>query len=108
MARKPYKHVIELPERERQALEKLVRAGKTERRVADRARIILWADEGVTVAETQRRLACGEQKVLHWRRDFLARRETEGPVKALMDRPRSGRPPVFSPAAGGGGQSHRL
>jgi DNA-binding CsgD family transcriptional regulator len=97
MARKPYKYIIKLTEAERQALEALVRGGKTERRLADRARIILWADEGSTIAETQRRLGCSEQIVLNWRRDFLARRQEEGPVKALKDRPRPGRPRVFSP-----------
>jgi transposase len=97
MARKPYKHIIKLTQTERQALGKLVRTGKTERRLADRARMILWADEGVTVRETQRRLGCSEQIVLNWRRDFLVRRDREGPINALKDRPRSGRPPVFSP-----------
>lgn len=97
MARKPYKHLINLTEDERQKLEKLVSSGKTERRLADRARMILWADEGITIAETQRRLGCSEQIVVNWRRDFLARREQEGPVEALKDRHRSGRPVTFSP-----------
>jgi len=97
MARKPYKYIIKLTQTERQALEKLVRNGKTERRLADRARMILWAAEGITVRETQRRLGCSEQIVLNRRRDFLARRDREGPINALKDRPRSGRPPVFSP-----------
>lgn len=97
MARKPYKHLINLTEDERQQLEKLVSSGKTERRLADRARMILWADEGITIAETQRRLGCSEQIVVNWRRDFLARREQEGPVEALKDRHRSGRPVTFSP-----------
>ena len=97
MARKPYKHIIKLTQTERQVLEKLVRSGKTERRLADRARMILWAAEGITVRETQRRLGCSEQIVLNWRRDFLARRDREGPINALKDRPRPGRPPVFSP-----------
>ena len=97
MARKPYKYLINLTESERQKLQSLVSNGKTERRLADRARMILWADQGVTIAETQRRLDCSEQIVLNWRRDFLLRREEVGPVNALKDRPRSGRPPVFSP-----------
>lgn len=97
MARKPYKYEIDLTTEERQQLEKLVSCGKSERRMADRARIILWADEGVTIAASQRRLGCSEQIVLNWRRDFLARRGEEGPVAALKDRPRCGRPPLFSP-----------
>ena len=97
MARKPYKHLINLTVTERQELEKLVSSGKTERRLADRARMILWADDGLTIAETQRRLGCSEQIILNWRRDFLARREPEGPIDALKDRPRPGRPVTFSP-----------
>jgi hypothetical protein len=89
--------LINLTVIERQDLEKLVSSGKTERRLADRARMILWADDGVTIAETQRRLECSEQIILNWRRDFLARRETDGPVEALKDRPRPGRPAIFSP-----------
>jgi DNA-binding CsgD family transcriptional regulator len=97
MARKPYKYIIKLTETERQELRALVSSGKTERRLADRARMILWAEAGVTIAETQRRLGCSEQIVLNWRRDYLARRETEGPIAALKDRPRPGRPVTFSP-----------
>ena len=97
MARKPYKYLINLTVDEYQKLERLVSSGKTERRLADRARMILWANEGVTIAETRHRLGCSEQIVLNWRRDFLARREQEGPVEALKDRHRSGRPVTFSP-----------
>jgi DNA-directed RNA polymerase specialized sigma24 family protein len=108
MARVAYKYKVKLKEAERQELEGLFRSGKTERRLAERARIILWADEGLSMGETAQRLGCSEQTILNWRRDFLARREEEGAVEALRDRPRSGRPPVFSPGADGTGQSHRL
>ena len=97
MARKPYKYLINLTVDERHKLEKLVSSGKTERRLADRARMILWADEGVSIAETQRRLGCSEQIVVNWRRDFLTRREQEDPLEALKDRLRPGRPLTFSP-----------
>ena len=97
MSRSPYKHIIKLENDERQQLKSLLASGTTERRLADRARMILWADEGVTIAETQRRLGCSEQIVINWRRDFLARRKDEGVTAALKDRPRSGRPVIFSP-----------
>lgn len=97
MARSPYKHIIKLENEERQQLKSLLASGTTERRLADRARMILWADEGVTIAETQRRLGCSEQIVINWRRDFLARRKDEGVIAALKDRHRSGRPVIFSP-----------
>lgn len=97
MTRKPYKHIINLTVDERQKLEKLVSGGKTQRRLADRGRMILWANEGITIAETQRRLGCSEQIVVNWRRDFLARREQEGVIEAIKDRQRPGRPVIFSP-----------
>ncbi len=108
MARSPYKYVIKLTNEERQKLEVLVRNGKTERRLADRARMILWAEAGITIAETQHRLQCSEQIIINWRRDFLIRRQREGVEQALHDRPRSGRPPHFSPSAGGASQSRGL
>jgi hypothetical protein len=99
MPKKPYKYIISLTETQRAELQQLVRSGKTERRIADRARIVLWADEGLTIAKTQHRLGCSEQIVINWRRDFLERRDSESIVSALSDRPRSGRRPGFSPSA---------
>ncbi len=93
MARKPYRYVIELAPHERSQLEALIRAGTTERRVADRARIILWAADGLTIAETQKRLDCSEQTILNWRRIFLDRRGRYEIPELLRDRPRPGRPP---------------
>jgi len=56
--------------------------------------IILWADKGKTIAQTAELLGCCEQTVLNWRIRFLERR-SEGPVAALMDLPRSGRPVIY-------------
>ena len=97
MTQLPYKYIIQLREDERKELEAVVRSGKSERRLADRARMILWADEGVTLLETVKRLGCSEQIVVNWRRAFVTRREQEGTVGALRDRPRPGRPKHFSP-----------
>ena len=66
MAQKPYKYIIKLTQAERKELEGVIRSGKTERRLADRARMILWADAGKTIAETVERLGCSEQIVLNW------------------------------------------
>lgn len=98
MPAKPVRHKIDLCVQEREALAEAVRAGKTQRRVADRARMILWADESVTVRESARRLGCAKQTVQNWRIWYLKRcREGMGPLEALEDRPRAGRPPSFSP-----------
>jgi transposase len=93
---KPYKYVIELTDEEREALQCLIRSGKTERRIADRARIILWADEGVAIDESAYRLGCHRSTVIYWWARFLERR-SEGIPTCLQDLPRSGRPLTFSP-----------
>jgi hypothetical protein len=61
-----------------------------------RALIILLADKGETIAFTAETLGCCEQTVLNQRQRFLAHR-SEGPVAALMDLPRSGRPMIYGP-----------
>jgi transposase-like protein/transposase len=94
---KPCKYVIDLKGSEKRDLRSLKRKGKTEVRVADRARILLWADEGVTIEETAHRLGCGRDKVIFWRRRFLEGRTAKTPLlERLQDLPRSGRPPVFT------------
>jgi transposase len=55
--------------------------------------IILLADAGKTIAATATILGCYEQTVLNQRKRFLERR-SEGPVAALMDLPRRGRPVI--------------
>jgi len=58
--------------------------------------IILLADKAKTIAATAGVLGCCEQTVLNQRKRFLARR-SEGPVAALQDLPRSGRPVIYGP-----------
>jgi hypothetical protein len=95
----PYKYNVRLTSTEKRALRRLKRQAKTEARLADRARILLWAHAGVTVAETARRLECGREKVIFWRHRFLEGRSAKIPVlERLRDQPRSGRPASFSPA----------
>ena len=94
----PFKYYIRLTSKEKQALRQLLRA-KTEVRLADRARIVLWAHDGVTIEESTRRLGCGREKIILWRRRFLEGRGAKVPVaERLRDQPRSGRPASFSPA----------
>ncbi len=98
----PQKYVIRLTGKEKRELRTLKRKGKTEARLADRARIILWAHNGVTAEATAKRLDCGREKVFFWRRRFLEGRATKQPVlERLRDQPRPGRPPVFSPSGAG-------
>lgn len=100
----PYKYVIRLTGKEKRELRRLVRSPKAEARLVDRARLLLWAHDGVTVDESARRLGCGRDKVFFWRRRFLEGRAAKIPLgERLRDQPRSGRPPVFSPSGAGSG-----
>jgi hypothetical protein len=58
--------------------------------------IILLADKGKTIAATAEAMGCCEQTVLNQRKRFLAHRSA-GPVEALTDLPRSGRPVTYGP-----------
>ena len=93
----PFKYIVQLTGKEKRELRTLKRNGKAEARLRDRARIILWAHDRLTIEETARRLDCGRDKVFFWRRRFLEGRATKQPVlDRLRDQPRAGRPPVFS------------
>jgi transposase len=74
-----------------------VRNCKTERRLADRARSILWKAGWVAVDAIAERLDIHRDIVITWRRRFPEGRQTNLAVlECLCDRPRSGRPPQFS------------
>ena len=94
MGRAPYKYRIKLSGREKQELRQAKKKGRKDARLVIRILIILWADTGRTIAQTAELLGCCEQTVLNWRKRFLERR-SEGPVAALMDLPRSGRPVIY-------------
>ena len=89
----PHKYHIHLNGQEKQALRQLKRNGKTERRLADRARIILWTADWVAVDEISARLGLHRTTVIFWRQRFVEAQQQDQPVvERLRDRPRSGRP----------------
>jgi hypothetical protein len=94
VGRAPYKYRVKLSGKEKQELRQAKKKGRKNARLVIRILIILWAGEGRTIAQTAKLLGCCEQTVLNWRKRFLDRR-CEGPVIALMDLPRSGRPPIY-------------
>jgi len=94
MGRAPYKYRVKLSGKEKQELRQAKKKGRKNARLVIRILIILWAGEGKTIAQTAKLLGCCEQTALNWRKRFLDHR-SEGPVAALMDLPRSGRPPVY-------------
>ncbi len=75
---------------ERGVLERLVRARTTEQRLAQRARIVLGAADGVANKRIAAELGVTLMTVLLWRRRFQADR-----LAGLGDAPRSGRPLVY-------------
>jgi len=76
----------------RRALEQRAAAATTTQRNALRARIVLGAAEGHSNVNIAERLGISVDTVSCWRRRF-ARSGLDG----LYDRPRSGRPPTFTP-----------
>ena len=75
------------------ALDRLVRARTTEQRLAQRARIVVRAAEGVANKRIAAELGVTLMTVLLWRRRFEADR-----LAGLREAPRPGRPPTYTRA----------
>jgi transposase len=92
----PRANPIALSAQQRQDLLRLARAASTPQSLARRARIVLRAadDDRPTNLRIAAELGCDNDTVGCWRRRFAT-----GGLAGLLDRPRSGRPPVFSPPA---------
>src|SRR4051812_40929009 len=94
---------IELTEDERRELEAIAGRLTAPFRTVQRARIVLYAAEGLSNVEIAARLDTAPEVVAKWRRRFRLER-----LAGLEDRARSGRPRRFSPAAGRRGQGDRV
>ena len=97
------RYVIELSADERAELERRAGTPTLPWREVQRARLILYAAEGVQDKEIARRLDCHPEIVSKWRRRFCEER-----LGGLRDKPRAGRPRRFPPGAGRRGQGDRL
>jgi transposase-like protein len=95
--------LIELTEHERRELEGIAGRLTAPFRTVQRARIVLYAAEGLTNVEIAGRLDTAPEVVAKWRRRFRVER-----LEGLKDRPRAGRPRRFPPAAGRAGQGDRV
>jgi putative transposase len=97
----PKPPAVELTADERRELEGLVRRHKTGQQVAERARIVLRAADGLNNSEIARELALEPDTVRLWRRrwlGFAGVAVAEVPVAArLADAPRSGTPARITP-----------
>src|ERR1700678_84836 len=77
---------------DRLALERIVRARTCERRMLERAQIVLLAAEGVSAAVIAARVGCSEKLVKRWRSRYV-----RGGLEGLRDAPRSGAPLTHGP-----------
>ncbi len=85
------KRRVHLSRRQRKELRSIVRRGKSENRAAMRARILLLAWEGKTIAEIARRVGVSRKVARKW----IERFRTCG-MEGLRDCPRPGRPPWYT------------
>jgi hypothetical protein len=90
---------ITLSDDERSELERTAGLLKAPFREVQRARIVLYAADGLPDAEIARRLDCTPDTVAKWRRRFCEQR-----LDGLRDQPRAGRPRRFPPGGGRPGQ----
>jgi transposase len=84
---------LSLTVQERSVLEVQARAKGQPARVVERARIVLLAADGVPGVEIAERVGCSEPTVIRWRSRFA-----EDGLAALIDQPRSGKPPTIEQA----------
>jgi len=72
---------------DRVALERVVRSRTCERRILERAQIVLLAADGLSAAVIAKRVGCSDKLVKRWRSRY-----EQGGIEALKDAPRSGAP----------------
>ena len=90
MPRAVSRDTIRLSRRRRKTLTHLTRMGTAPVREVRRAKILLLAAQKMPNAAIARQVGCQPATVRHVRRDFRSRG-----MRALRDRPRPGRPPVY-------------
>lgn len=90
MARKPKR--IKLTQEQRATLQMWSKSGKTEQRMATRARVILLASEGKSISEIASEVRLSPQNTGKWRKRF----ESEG-IEGLKDRKGRGKKPEILP-----------
>jgi len=96
-------YVIELTDQERHDLQIVANSYTLPYIQVVRARIVLYAAEGLDNQAIADRLDTTRQIVSKWRKRFYKER-----IEGLKERQRSGRPPVFSPLYRSGNKSFGL
>jgi transposase len=82
---------------QRDMLEELVRTHSTPQQLAMRARLILYAADGVGVRESARELGVWPKTVRYWRKRWRQAAEKQPVPERLADAPRSGAPATYTP-----------
>jgi hypothetical protein len=95
--RRRHPHLIEMPSVDHRELENLLHDGRTEQRIARRARILL----AMTDSETRVEALAAQVALTRFAIWDLCRRYEMRGVNAVFDAPRSGRPWEISPLAAG-------
>ena len=85
---------VQVPPQDREVLESWLRAPSVRAGLAQRARIVLLAADGVPVREIVARVGASKPTVIGWKKRYAA----EG-VGGLQDRPKPGRPVVVDEVA---------
>lgn len=97
----PYQ--IVLGDEEKKKLEDRATSYTLSYRDVVRARIVLYAAQGMENKEIAKRLDTRREIVSKWRKRFF-----EEGLPGIEERPRGGRSAMFSPSGGGGGESPGL
>jgi post-segregation antitoxin (ccd killing protein) len=84
---------ITLSSKEEQTLRHWMQAHKTERRLVERARIVLLAASGLATTAIAQQLDTPPSRVSKWRLRFAEQR-----LAGLIDRPRAGKPARYNEA----------
>src|SRR5260370_13070160 len=79
--------ILTIPDADRAELERRARGRGGPARVAERARIVLLAGDGLTGLQITELAGCTEPTVIKWRRQYA-----EGGLAGLEDAPRPGGP----------------
>ena len=88
---------IQLSRDHERQLKSLVLAHSTPQKLAELARIIVLASDGLGVSETAETLGIWRKTASHWRRRWLAAEASAGVAERLGDAPRCGAPATFMP-----------
>jgi hypothetical protein len=97
------RYPIELSEQDRRELQRRAGTPTLAYRDVQRARLILYAAEGLPDTEIAIRCDCHPDVVSKWRRRFC-----EQGIEGLTDKPRAGRPRRFPPGADRRGRRGRV